>query len=154
VSAVGYLSRALLCHGLAICSKPHTIGRPGIRQGRVGCVQFELFGPLPTQFLNYVRTVSVTYDSKWEFSATGTVQPFEELAAYRSQRVRDRFTSEMLERYCQAFGLDVFDPQTYGPRSVLFQSAVPLPANVVTMTLAEAQEWAEIRPGMAAHLVG
>jgi hypothetical protein len=55
VSAVGYLSRKLQCQGLAIRVKPHTIGVPGVRRGRAGAVQFELFGPLQTTFLNYVR---------------------------------------------------------------------------------------------------
>lgn len=155
VSAIGYLSRTLQCQGLAIRDVPRTVGLPDVREGRAGSVQFELFGPLRTKFLNYVRTVAVTFDgSKWVFSAAGTEQEFEEVEAYQARRVRDRFSSEMLERYCQALGLDVFNADTYGPEAVFFESSVTMPANGVVMTLVEAQEWLEIKPGMAEHLPG
>lgn len=155
VSAIGYLSRTLKCQGLAIRVIPRTVGVPDICKGRAGAVQFELFGPLSTKFLNYVRTVAVTFNgSKWVFNADGTEQVFEEVEAYRARRVRDRFTSEMLERYCQALGLDVFNQSIYGPDTVLFESTVPMPTDGVVMTLAEAQEWLEIKPGMAEQLPG
>ena len=155
VSAIGHLSRTLKCQGLAIRVVPRTVGLPGVEKGRAGSVQFELFGPLQTKFLNYVRTVGVTFDgSKWVFSANGTEQEFEEVEAYRARRVRDRFSSEMLERYCQALGLDVFNDDAYGPEAVFFESAVTMPANGVVMTLAEAQQWLEIKPGMAERLPG
>jgi hypothetical protein len=134
---------------------PHTAGLKGVRRGRYGGVQFELFGPERTDFLNYVRTISIAYDgSRWEFGATGEVQPFEELEAYQARRVRDRFMSEMLERYCRALGLEVFDPGTYGPEAVLFESSVVVPADGLVLTLEQAQEWLEITPGMAAALPG
>ena len=155
VSAIGYLSRKLQCQGLAIRVKPHTIGLPGVTRGRAGSVQFELFGPIKTTFLNYVRTVGVTFDGgKWVFEANGTEQPFEEHDTYRARRVRDRFTSEMLGRYCEAMSLDVFNADAYGPQAVFIESEVPMPANGVVMTLAEAQEWLEIMPGMVDSLPG
>lgn len=155
VSAIGYLSRKLKCQGLAVRVVPRTVGLPGVSRGRAGSVQFELFGPLQTKFLNYVRTVAVTFDgTKWVFNANGTEQEFEEVEAYRSRRVRDRFTSEMLERYCQALGLDVFNGDAYGPKAVFFESAVTMPVNGVVMTLAETQDWLEIKPGMAEQLPG
>lgn len=155
VSTIGYLTRKLQCSGLAIRVKPHTIGLPGVRQGRAGSVQFELFGPERTGFLNYVRTVSVSFDgNKWVFNADGVEQSFEESANYRATRVRDRFNSSMLERYCQALGLDVFNSETYGPDAIFIETKVPMPTNGISMTLAEAQEWAEITPGAAARLPG
>jgi hypothetical protein len=121
----------------------------------MGAVQFELFGPVDTEFLNYVRTVSVVFDgSKWRFDATGTVQAFEDVAAYRARRIRDRFTSAMLERYCQALGIDVFDPSFYGPRAVLVESVVPMAPDGMVMTLQQVQGWLEIVPGMADNLPG
>jgi hypothetical protein len=60
----------------------------------------------------------------------------------------------MLERYCQALGLDVFNPDTYGPESVLFESEVPMPVDPMMMTLTEAQTWLEIVPGQASQLPG
>lgn len=155
VSAVGHLTRKLQCQGLAIDVVPHTVGAPGVREGRMGAVQFELFGPLDTEFLNYVRTVSVVFDgSRWQFNATGTEQAFEEVDAYQARRVRDRFTSAMLERDCQALGIEVFDPSFYGPDAVLVESAVPMAPDGLVMTLQQAQDWLEIVPGMADSLPG
>ena len=50
--------------------------------------------------------------------------------------------------------LDVFNADTYGPQAVFIESEVPMPANGVVMTLAEAQEWLEIMPGMVDSLPG
>ena len=88
------------------------------------------------------------------FTATGTQQSFEEVDTYRSSRVRDRFTSAMLERYCRALGIDVFDPAVYGPEAVLVESAVPMATDGMSMTLRQAQHWLEIVPGTADSLPG
>ena len=126
-----------------------------MRQGRAGAVQFVVFSPLTTSFLNYVRSVSVAFDgNKWVFNASGTQQAFEELDAYSAPRVRDRFTSEMVERYCQAMGVNVFDARSYGPDATLVESSVEMPSNGVVMTLVEAQEWLEIAPGAVEELPG
>jgi hypothetical protein len=102
--------------------------------------------------LNYLRTVSVVFDgTRWQFTATGT-EAFEEVDAYQARRVRDRFTSAMLERYGQALGIEVFDPSFYGPDAVLVESAVPMPPDAMVMTLRQAQEWLKIAPGMADSL--
>lgn len=155
VSTVGYLSQAVGCQGLAIRTIPHTLGRRDAGEGRYGSVQFEMFGPVRTEFLNYVRTVSASHDgSRWVFTVSGTEQWFEEPDAYRARRVRDRFTSEMLERYCKALDLDVFDPVRYGPRSVLVRSDVPVPSGGYVMSLEQVQRWLGIVPGMADTLPG
>ncbi len=155
VSTVGYLSGEIGCQGLAIRAVPHTLARRGAGEGRYGSVQFEMFGPLRTEFLNYVRTVSASHDgSRWVFTVSGTEQWFEEPDAYRARRVRDRFTSEMLERYCKALDLDVFDPARYGPRSVLVRSDVPVPAGGYVMSLEQVQRWLGIVPGVADTLPG
>ncbi len=155
VSTIGYLSEAAGCQGLAVRVIPHTVGERGITEGRLGAVQFEMFGPLRTGFLNYVRTISASHDgSRWVFHADGTEQWFEETDAYRARRVRDRFTSEMLERYCKALEIDVFDPARYGPRSVLVRSDVPVPRDGLVMSLEQTQRWLEIVPGMADALPG
>ena len=73
----------------------------------------------------------------------------EETATYDNRRVRDRFTSAMLERYCQSLGIDVFKPSAYGPSGVLIESPVSLPSNGNVMSLLEAQAWLEIVPGAA-----
>jgi hypothetical protein len=40
---------------------------------------------------------------KWIFATRGNVQPFERVERYKAGRIRDRFTDELLEEYCQAF---------------------------------------------------
>lgn len=155
VSTIGYLSRKLSCQGLAITTVPHTVELPGVENGQMGSVQFELFGPLQTEFLNYVRTISVSYDgSRWVFEAHGTEQWFEELDAYKARKVRERFTTDMLERYCQALDLDVFNPTAYGPGAVLVRSQMEVPANGYVMAFDEVQRWLEIVPGQADRLPG
>jgi hypothetical protein len=155
VSTISYLSRTMRCQGLAVRTVPHTVGLPGIRQGRYGAVQFELFGPQQTSFLNYVRTISVLFDgNRWVFDANGIEQWFERPEAYKARRVRDRFTTGLLEEYCRKLGIDVFNPDVYGPTAVLVESAIALPSNGLVMTLAEAQEWLEIVPDMANQLPG
>jgi hypothetical protein len=155
VSTVGYLSSTIGCQGLAIDDAPHTAGLPGVKNGRLGGVQFELFGPNQTEFLNYVRAIGVVYDGgRWTFNATGTEQWFEDAAAYRARRVRDRFTSTMLERYCKAMDLDVFNPASYGPRAALIRSPRPTPKGGYVMSLQQVQQWLEITPGMADTLPG
>ena len=155
VSAIGYLTRRVGCYGLAVRTVPHTLGLKGTKHGRYGSVQFEMFGPDLLKFLNYVRTIEVTHDgSRWVFGADGEEQPFEETRAYEARRVRDRFTSEMLERYCQALGLDVFDPAAYGPRAVLVTSQVEIPPDGHVMTFDQVQRWLEIVPGVVDGLPG
>ena len=56
-------------------------------------------------------------DTKWVFISEGEVQPFEEPERYTERRIRDRLTSDMLERYCQAMGVDIFNANAYGPVS-------------------------------------
>lgn len=153
VSPMGFLAEELGCQGLAIRAVPHTMGLPAVDHGRYGSVQFQLFGPLRTEYINYVRTVAAACDGdRWVFDANGTEQPFEEPHAYESRRIRDRFTSGMLERYCQALGIDVFNPGTYGPEAVFFERDLSLPKPPRTMTLAQAQQELGIVPGMAGRL--
>ena len=155
IGTVAYLARTVGCHGLAIDVVPHTRGLPGLRHGGYGAVQFEMFGPSETAFLNYERTIAVAHDGgKWVFIASGTEQWFEETSAYQARRVRDRFTSDMLERYCQALELDIFNAAAYGPRAILVRSHADLPADAYVMSLDEVQRWLEIVPGQGDRLPG
>jgi hypothetical protein len=105
--------------------------------------------------MNYVRTVSVAHDGqRWQFSAHGVQQDFEDESSYRSRRVRDRFTSAMLQDYCDALGIECFNPDFYGPRAVLVESTVPLAPGATQMSLREVQAWLEIVPGAADDLPG
>jgi hypothetical protein len=174
-SAVGYLTRALDCRGLAVKSVP-PMGTGGVpsSSGRQGAVQFTVMGPdNDGSWLNHLRAIEAVQDGKrWEFGLSGQPQPFEESSAYMNRRLRDRFTPEMLERYCLAVGVDVFNESAYGDECTLFRSStdrrrkqVVLPATsagshvslssgpatrLLTLTLSEAQERLGIVPGAAA----
>jgi hypothetical protein len=152
VSAMGFLARSIRCDGLMVRSVPHVTHEGKVR--RYGAVQFELYGPTRTHFLNYVRTVSLTNDDGWQFDATGTVQPFEDVQAYERPRIRERFTSDMLSRYCKAIGVDVFNSAAYGPRAVLVRSLAALPEDPLILSLRDAQERIGIVPGDAEGLPG
>jgi hypothetical protein len=60
----------------------------------------------------------------------------------------------MLERYCEALGVAVFDTTTYGPDAVLIESAVRMAADGTVMSLREVQAWLQIVPGAADLLPG
>lgn len=146
MSTIGHMSRTLQRQGLVATSIPHTYDPAGSGGGRMGMVGFVLLGPIPTHYLNHVRSVYVAWDGRWEFSANGTEQDFEEVDAYRARRVQDRFTTEMLDRYCSEMGIRLFDEDAYGPQAVLVESQVKMPDLPKVMTLAEAQTWRGIRP--------
>lgn len=125
---------------------PDLVGTPGAPEAPFGAIEFILLGPLPTDWLNYVRSIAATHqDSRWEFTATGTVQPYEDLAAYRRRRVVDRFTPQMLAAYCAELGVRPFDASFYGPRSLLLTSPSPGIENGMVVPLAEAQRLQGIR---------
>ena len=116
-SPMSYAARELSCRALAVTCVPNTLDEIfGRTKGSYGAVQFELFGPSDTGFLNYERSIAATNDGgKWIFVASGREQPFEEPEKYKSKKVSDRFTPDMLERYAKALGIDLFEPQFYGP---------------------------------------
>jgi len=104
---------------------------------------FELFGAEQRKFLNYERSVAAANDGgRWTFIAEGEVQSFEETDVYREKTIRDRFTPEMLERYCRAMDISIFDEGFYGPHGLLIETVYPasVMSDSLVMSLAEAQE--------------
>jgi len=152
---VGYLSSLLECRGLSIVVAPHRPRPRGEAPERYGAVQFELVGPGGNGPLRVVRTIAVTATgrSTWDWTIDGGLQPYEETDQYRQRKVRDRFTSEMLERYCRALGIDPFAADWYGPRGVLLTAPEPVAAED-EFSLAEVQEYFGIVPGEARALAG
>ncbi len=107
---------------------------------RRGAAIWELYGPTKTEFLNYVRTVSLANDGgKWRFDVGGTPQPFEETERYQAKRMRDRFDVEMLERYLGALGIRAFDESFYVGSGWLVDAYRDAMARNVEVTLAEAR---------------
>jgi len=143
---IGHLSQTLGCTGLAI----HCVtgGDRAAPVYKPPATSFELFGAAPRGRLNAIRSVACVSDgSRWEFQALGVPQPFEEAQAYQSQRVRDRFTPEMLQRYCRSVvGIDVFDAANYGHMSVLIETDAVISHEAKRLSLDEAQRWLGIAP--------
>jgi hypothetical protein len=139
---VCYLSQKLACRGVVVRAVPHTLSdETGTKPGLYGIVQIEMFAPYQTKFLNYERSISVAYEGgKWSFEAVGTVQNFEEAENYQSRRIIDRFTPEMLKRYCYALGIRIDSPEFYQTPGVLCWTNDPLPAGHSALSLAQAQQ--------------
>ena len=155
ISTIGYLSETMQCQGLAICSEPHTVGTNRERPGRHGAVKFELFGPLKTDFLNYVRVVSMVHDgTRWRFDADGRIQDFERVERYRSRKVRNRFDSHLLAEYCAALDVFPFEAGYYSTDGVLCESPVPSPSGLECLSLADVQRRLGIVPGTADDMLG
>jgi hypothetical protein len=128
-------------------------GLPTVKGGRMGSVQFEVFAPYATHFINHLRSVALTFDGRrWVFDEAGEVQPYEETDRYKRRRVGERFTSEMVERYCAALGLAVFDATAYGPRAMLIESPQRVPSEGYVMSLREVQRWLGVLAGRAHEL--
>lgn len=139
---VSYLAQEMECRGLTVASVPDTItkgDRPG--RGTYGAVQLALYGPEGTEFLNHVRSIQAINDGgKWVFVVNGPIQPFERPEAYRARRIRDRFPPWLLEEYCLALGIRLFDADFYGPRAIVLESTRSPGFAVRTLGLNEARE--------------
>ena len=139
-SPVAYLPTVLKCRGLHINNIPDR-SKAGYRDAlrTWGAVTFTLYGPAKTDWLNRIRHISVTNDvGGWEFVAEGEIQPFEHVENYKKRSLKDRFTPEMLESYCAALGIRVFDAANYGGNCLLARmkrSVAPGPS----MSIAEAK---------------
>jgi hypothetical protein len=127
----------------------HLAQRMGVRGLTIGCrtgtskrgaaISFSLFGWERTEWLNCIRTVSAIEDEgRWEWTATGNVQPFEDENKYQQRRVRDRLTVGMLADYCESLGIRPFDESFYGSEGHLVENR-NIRGPVRSETLAEAR---------------
>jgi hypothetical protein len=140
-SPVGYLSTVLRCRGLTVSAVPDRSEHAGKSAIRIyGDTTFTLYGPEKTDWLNRIRRVSVTNDvSGWEFVARGQVQPYEQTDNYTKRSVAERFTVGMLESYCRALGIEIFDEAFYGGRGLAIKVQRKLARPDVRMSIAEAR---------------
>ena len=149
VTSISVVSKRLNCEALKVDATPHDHGDRKVVGGRFGAVQLEMWGPTGELPSRYVRTLSVSADgNRWRFDQSGDVQPFEEPDAYTARRIRDRLTTDMVERYCAALGIDVFRESFYGPESIVVESFPSYPplAGDVSWSLEEAQRQLAITP--------
>jgi hypothetical protein len=137
---VSYLPTVLGCRGLDIACVPDRSDRAGTDSLRIyGNIAFAIYGPNKTDWLNRIRSVSVTNDvSGWRFAAEGEVQPYEKTENYRKRNIVDRFSQEMLESYCAALGIEPFNPDFYGEQSLLVQTKRES-SRGLSMSIAEAR---------------
>lgn len=137
--AASYLSMTMGVQGASVtCIPDNPTATRSLTSGPYGARMFELYSPVPTDFVNTVRSVAVVQDGRrWEFVAAGTPQDFEEPAAYRRLRVRERFTVSMLSRYARAIGVDALSGDFYSGRSLVLTSATGEPG--VSLSLEQAR---------------
>ncbi|MGE3465514.1 MAG: hypothetical protein AB7J13_01160 [Pyrinomonadaceae bacterium] len=125
-SLVGYMSETLYCAGVEIVAVP---SQGKLRPGQVHypACQFTLYSGKVINCSNVERSVVCMDDGgRWIFETDGQVQSFEETNKYSEPRIRDRFTIDMLERYCRALGIDPFERSFYGERGLLFRFSNPI----------------------------
>ncbi len=136
---VSYLARKLQCQGVSLAWIPSEAC--GV-ESRLGARQFELFSPIATDFINYVRSISLVQDSRgWRFDANGTVQWFEDTEAYSRRKTPERFTAEMLANYAEALDLFPFQESFYpGPSVLITNPSIP-PPHAKVLSLRQAQIW-------------
>jgi hypothetical protein len=146
-SFVGYMAERLRCRGLTVtCVPPHSSNAKRARAPS-SAVGFTLYAPEKREWLNVERSVSVVSDyGDWEFKSTGSVQAFEKHERYQAPVAKDRFTAEMLDEYCRALNVRLFDEDFYGPSGMLVNIVDPLPPDFVAIPLAEARSRLGIKP--------
>src|SRR5260370_23147157 len=89
-------ARDIKCSGIMIVNSPQT-------PTSWGGARFTIFGPEGQPWFNIVREISAINDEgRWDWTRSGKVQPFEEIAKYKSRRIKHRLTPEILERDCAA----------------------------------------------------
>jgi hypothetical protein len=119
-SPVHYIATKMPCRGLLVDCTEDTYDAK-TRQGQPGGVQMTISeGPADSTIYATRRAISATNQcGSWDWHEYGERLTFEQPEHYQARRVRDRFTAQLLEQYCAAMGIRVFDPSFYGPRCAL-----------------------------------
>jgi len=134
-SPIGHLSGRLKCRGLLISCHPDIRGRS------YGQCRFDLYGQPPVDHLNLTRSVAATHDgNRWRWDEQGTVQSFENVAAYQNKRIRDRLTPQMVRDYARSVGIDPLDEAQYGRAGTIVSCPLADPSQLRTETYAQARQ--------------
>lgn len=140
-SPTGYLPTILNCRGLHVGHQPDfskSKRKDLIRKW--GSTLFTLYGPTETDWLNRIRHLHVSNDvGGWTFDEGGEVQSFEEPESYKKRLIRDRFTPEMLERYCRALGIELNREEFYRAQSCAVRTTGQKYRGDLAMSIAEAR---------------
>jgi len=113
------LANSLNCRGVEITLIEDTYNRK-TNQGTHGCVRLHVIrdGNRP-RFMEYTERLIYVMKSdgghRWEFHSSGTIMPFEEVENYNKQKITDRFTPQMLDKYLNALGIQMLEEHFYGP---------------------------------------
>ncbi len=83
-----------------------------------------------TNYKDSSRNQSFTYHA---------LSTFEEPGRYRVRRIADRFTDDMLERYCKALGIAFFDGAFYGTKAAVVNTVQKLASGSPVMSLEDAR---------------
>ena len=146
---VSYLCRVIKCRALLTACIPNTqcgCGPYDTKRGTYGSIRFSLYGPECMMHsenadiaLNGIRDIQAINDGgSWDFLVGGKSLPFEEKNTYNARRIEERFTPEMLQNYCLAMGIDVFNADFYGPQSCIIDEGAMGYVKTI-MTLEEVQ---------------
>jgi len=110
------LARRLQCEGMRVTAVHHHMPRkrkPNDPRA-YGAMILEIYAPTGKSR----RAITAANDGgSWVFNQSGEPYPFEDIRAYATKRIRDRFTLEMLEKYLKLLGLDAFSKDWYMPDS-------------------------------------
>ena len=115
-----------------VCNAPNTISKDQM-SGSWGARMVEFRTPEhpynqePTFGVNLVNDAG-----RWHFYRFGEKQPFENEKAYKARRKPDRFTVEMLVKYCRALGIPVYDRDWYSNNVIIIERISPVDAKGLT----------------------
>ncbi len=153
------VARRLRTHSVLITSVPNIRDAGRVRYASVQFSLRRFERDDPSTSLDHDRSQDrVVYASndggRWVFNAVGAVQPFEQATEYTARPIRKRFTSQMLEEYCNALGIGAFDEHSYLGRAVIVETTIARPDREKARSLAQAREWLNIEAGDAARYDG
>lgn len=143
-SVVSYLCEVIGCQGIRAVSVPHTLNEDsGVNSGRYGSVILEVYSPYKTDFINTKRSIFASFDGgRWLFQANGEQQEFENVNYYKRNKIKDRFTSEILQEYLHKIGIEAFSEEFYKtnkPSYLIYKEGISV-ANMKEYSLQEAQK--------------
>ena len=140
------LSEKTDTRGLVIYVAPNTLTSMYKRKeerknnGVYGAIGFELYLPDSQEWLRRERGVLAMNDGgRWKFEELGNPQLFEKCDQYSKTRIRDRMTADMLEEYCSALGIRLFDEEFYGPKAIVVECKYFHPNSAPSMSLLQVQ---------------